>query len=143
MAAQIMDIHLAFGDNLGHRHQHRTQLQQDHRARPSPWWQARPGPYHGLLKSTCSSLLSRFQFHLSPQCLNPSASLSLSSLHHALLRYHGGACSRCLGVLPLAWLLLAGQAMATCFYFLDRTLKGSVWLSSYKGNHCKKRRRHN
>jgi hypothetical protein len=38
---------------------------------------------------------------------------------------------------------LAGQAMATCFYFLDRTLKGSVWLSSYKGNHCKKRRRHN
>lgn len=39
VAAQDLDIHVAFGDNMGHVHQHRSHLQWDHEPRHGPWQQ--------------------------------------------------------------------------------------------------------
>ena len=83
-----LDIHMTFGGYMGHRHQHRPLLLQDHGPRCGPQWQHRLGPHHGLrwqhrlLTTSCSSPSSCLQFLLSSQCTRHSASLSLLALYH-------------------------------------------------------------
>lgn len=92
-AGQTADILVAFGGNLGHRHQHKPQLhQEDHRPRCGPWQNPRvmtsPWPPH-----ICSSLPSSLQLHISPQCtIIPLALFSLPSfpsLHHDFVHLSG------------------------------------------------------
>lgn len=48
VAAQTVDICLAFGGILGHGHQHGPNFQLDHGPRHGPKWQPGPGCHHGL-----------------------------------------------------------------------------------------------
>lgn len=84
VAAQTIDILLAFGGKSSHRRRHRPQLQQEHGSRHGLQQQPGPGAHHGLFISACSSPSSILQCHLSPQCTNPSALLFLLSLRYAI-----------------------------------------------------------
>lgn len=81
MGTQTTDISLTFGGNSGHRQWHRPQLQHDHESRHGFLWQRPPAKASSYLPIL---LLLRIQSHLSPQCTNPLALLSLLSLHHKL-----------------------------------------------------------
>lgn len=72
---QTRDIHSAFSSNSGHKHQHRPQLQQDHRPIHDHWQQARPGAHHNFLIQACSSPPSSWHLHLSSQWMNSMALL--------------------------------------------------------------------
>lgn len=56
MSVQTTVLCTVLGDNRGHRHEHRTQLQQDHRPKHGPWQQSSlddtmvPGGSVGLLE---------------------------------------------------------------------------------------------
>lgn len=82
VAAQTIDILLAFGGNSRHRHRHRHkhrhQLQQDHGPRCGPQQQPPPGPHPGLFICLILTIF-KSSFHLSPQCTDSSALFSLPS----------------------------------------------------------------
>lgn len=69
VAAQTIDILLAFGGNSRHRHRHRHkhrhQLQQDHGPRCGPQQQPPPGPHPGLFICLILTIF-KSSFHLSP-----------------------------------------------------------------------------
>lgn len=87
---------MAFAGNSGHRHPHRSQLQQDHGPRHGPWQQPRQARTShglrqlcGLLVSACSSLPSSPQSSfLLAKVYEPLASLSLPPLHRVLHLSH-------------------------------------------------------
>lgn len=106
VAAQTVDILLAFGGNSSHRHRHRhrhrPQQQQEHGSIHRPQQQPGPGAHHGFFISACSSPSSILQFHLSPQGTTPRLCfllylslhcifhLSMSPLHIHPSQRHSG-----------------------------------------------------
>lgn len=121
VTVQTMDIPLAYGGSLAHRHRHRYQLQQDHRPRHGSSWQPVSGPHHGLLISAYSTLMLSLQFHFPPQYHTPwlfphlSIMSSIFSSLHTFIHY-SGTYSRCVGVSLLTSMGQHGLGGCLCVY---------------------------
>lgn len=96
MAAQIINIHLAFGGYSSHLHGHILQLQQDQWPKHGPWRQFGPGYQDGI--TAIDSLVTPFSIgynipSLAFSPISPPYIPSFLSFHHIFI-HHSGACGR-------------------------------------------------
>ena len=109
-SAQLSDMNMFLGSSPDQGHGlvsggNRPKLLQGHGLMALSGSTAQDPTHHDLrwlrqlLTSVCSSLLSSPQFHLSSLCTYPSASLSLSCLHHLLDHQGPWVCGVISGVL--------------------------------------------